>query len=201
MYITRGVRFASVARLEKKHLLSNLAINTLSLCVIGFELMSLLANEKTTTMRILFPVATIIAPVFIIILSAHENSKRYLVHTERMKKSSQLISELLAHINYLNYTKTLTDEVLREIQIKYDNILSEFSSNHDDNVDYGYFRALHPNPFLERNNSLKRKISLQLRGRIPYYFNIWFIPIASIFFPLSLLIMSIFIFLNPCSNP
>lgn len=190
MAITRGVRFESEGRLQKKHLLSVLAVNVLSLCVIGFELISILVKTKTHTMELLFPVATIIAPVFIIVLAAHENAKRYLVHAERMNRSAQRISILHSELTFRNHTKTLTDDELNKIRTDYDAVLNDASSHHED-VDYKYYQSLHPKLFLEGDYSYFQLIKLYLGGRIPYHFNVWFVPIAAMLLPVGLLGASI----------
>ena len=199
MWITRGVRFVSEDRLKKKHLLSVLAINILSLCVIGLEIISILVKTKTHTMEILFPIAAIVAPVFIIVLSAHENAKRYLVYAERMHRSAQVISNLYSDLEFINHTNGLTDEVLNKLREDYNSALNDTSA-HQDDVDYKYFQSLHPKPFLEHDDNflqqLLRQLNLHIRGRIPYYFNVWFLPIIVTILPLGILLLSIWLLIN-----
>jgi hypothetical protein len=184
--ITSGVRFESNARFGRKHHVSTLAISVLSLCVIAAELLSLLIKTKTPIMELLFPIATIIAPIFIIILASHETAKQYLVHAERMHRSAQHIQELHSKLEFLRQTSKLTDDELDKIRHEYETVLHDFSSDHN-NIDYFFFQALHPRMFTERDNSWLRRINLQIRGRTPYYFDLWAIPVLFILLPLALL--------------
>src|ERR1044072_7304290 len=84
MDITKGIRFESHRRLVQRHVVSHLAISTLSIYVICIALLEVLVTKDTTLIHFLFPLATIIAPIFILVMEKHLAGEEYLVMADRM---------------------------------------------------------------------------------------------------------------------
>lgn len=188
MLITSGVRFLSEERYKRKHLHSVFAVNILSLCVICFELMSILVEEKTRTMNILFPIGTIVAPVFIIILASHENAKMYLVIAERMRRSAQAISKLAHDFEYKRHINGLESDIFN-IHEEYEEVIKDSLTNHDD-VDYKYYIQRHPKLFPEVNISYCDKIYVYMR----YNLDGWLVVITIV--PLFIVLWSVILLIK-----
>lgn len=186
LWITKGIRFEANRRLEKQHEATHLAISTLSvyvICVALFELLlkSASATHATTpSAHLLFPLATIAAPIFILVLEKHTAGKQYLVKADRMQRSALKIQALHSELHYDVATGTLTAAGLQKIRVEYEAILQDFTADHD-NIDYLYFQALHPYMFGELTpyQAWRRKV----RGRLLHHVDVWAVPAFLIIVP------------------
>lgn len=190
MDITKGVRFDSHRRLQQRHAVSHLAISTLSVYVICVALLELLVTTQrgqlTELMHYLFPLATIIAPIFILVMEKHLAGEQYLVMADRMERSAQKIQQLHSRLHYQVAGGSLTWEKLNEAREEYEEILYDFAGNHD-NIDYFYFRSLHPEKFEPRKgwNAIRQHI----RGRGLHLVNVWGVPLFLIVVPGSMIVL------------
>lgn len=192
LWNTKGIRFAAENRLEMKSRASTLAISILSMYVIGVTVLEVLvpAERETALTVILLPLATIIAPVFIMALSEYESAKQYLVRGERMHRTAQAVQEYHSRLEFLRSTGSLTQANVDQIRQSYEAVLRDFSSNHD-TVDYHYFQSLHVDRFMEFEKSLWRRFKLTLRGRIAHYVDVWSVPLLLVLIPGALLLVAI----------
>lgn len=191
LWITKGIRFESNRRLVKQHEATHLAISTLSVYVIWSALLELLvktidpAAAHTKAVEYLFPLATIAAPVFILVLEKHTAGKHYLVKAERMERSALKIQALHSELEFHVAHGTATPDQVERARSEYELIMRDFTQNHD-NIDYLYFMALHPERFGDESgfSLFKRRV----RGRIAHYVDVWGVPAALIVVPGALII-------------
>jgi hypothetical protein len=173
LWVTKGIRFDSSRRYETKQRASNLAISILSVYVIAFALIELIAKSVASDTAKLFPLITIIAPVLILVLSQHESQKGYLVQAERMYKSAQQIEKLHSQLELALACGSPTVDELDRIRATYEEIIHDSFVNHD-NVDYFFFQALHPRVF--KAPSYWGGLRMRFRGRVLHMWDVWGMP-------------------------
>jgi hypothetical protein len=202
LWITKGTRFEANRRLERQHAASHLAISTLSVYVICAALLELLFNSSPVdaidavhrgTLHFLFPLATIAAPIFILVLEKHMVGKHYLVKADRMERSALKIQELHSELRFAAASGTATIDLLNRIREDYESVMQDFTANHD-NIDYLYFQTLQTERFPAR--STWHYFRTQVRGRMLHYGDVWFVPISLIVLPGSLIGYAIVILLS-----
>jgi hypothetical protein len=206
LWITKGTRFEANRRLERQHAASHLAISTLSVYVICAALLELLVKSAPMgghtgsaviahggALHFLFPLATIAAPIFILVLEKHTAGKHYLVKADRMERSALKIQELHSELRFAAASGTATTELLNRIREDYEAVMQDFTANHD-NIDYLYFQTLQPDKFPEKTKF--RYVRQQIRGRVLHYFDVWFVPASLIVLPGALIGYSIFLLLS-----
>ncbi len=182
LWITKGIRFESSRRLKQKDRASTLGVSILSAYVVCVTLLEVLVKDKTPTMGVLFPITTIMAPVFTLVLAWYEAGKQYLVRAERMYRSAQQIQRLSPCLELLRASGNVTEGSLKTISDAYQDILEEAAADHE-NVDYYYFQALHPSKFLEKHRGFWRQFELEVRGRVLHLADVWGLPLAVILMP------------------
>ena len=188
LWITKGIRYASANRLELKDRLASLAVATLSIYVITSSLIELLlrcSNQSTD----LFPLLTIIAPVFILVISQYETAKRYLVRAQRMHRSAQEIEHMHNCLKLSLARGESLSEVLENIQNKYEQILRDSSANHNE-ADYARFKSLHPGAY--ETDKIMKWIDVYIRGRLVYWYDVFFWPALLTLVPGLILIKLIY---------
>lgn len=179
LWTTKGVRFESNRRLTKKNEVSLFSISILSIYTIGMSLMQISSMSNLSSVKNL-SIATIIASVFIIVLSNLEASKNYCTRAERALKCGQEVSEIYIQLMNHKAAGTATPEVLSAAMRHYNRILKDFSDNHS-NVDYLYFAATHPYKFNNKWYSI-------LWHKFLYYWDIYGFPFILLCVPVVLLI-------------
>gem|GEM_PF-4045466 len=163
----------------------------LSVYVICITVIDLIYRERLhTTYPLLIPLATVVAPIFILIIEAHEGSKHHLVTAERMHRSAQRIQVLHALVEELIAKEAATAEALGAISRDYQDILCDFSEHHE-NVDYFYVQALYPDVFGATH--WRAVARLKIRGLILRGINIWMFPGILIVVPGILLFLMIYL--------
>jgi hypothetical protein len=88
----------------------------------------------------------IVAPVLILVLEAHEGSKRHLVRADRMHRSAQQIQVVHDRLERAIKLGNVTHDLLDKIDETYQAILLEYSE-HQDDIDYDVVRAHYPQRF------------------------------------------------------
>jgi len=172
MFITKTVRFEASRRLEKMHATSRLATSMLSFYVICITVIELLFKQRGHTDNLLLPLATIAAPVFILIIEAHEADKRYLVKADHMHRSAQTIHRLHSGLELMIVEAKLSLETMIRFNNEYQEILREFPQHHE-NVDYFYSRWLYREEFAE---SSVGRLATFMRGPILRLVYVWLLP-------------------------
>ena len=135
---TKGLRFAAHRRLLKKHHLSVLSVSMLSLYVIAASLMPTFIGPLPGKSTNMLAFATIIASIFIIVLSHVAAGQNYYARAERMLKCAQKISELYYELEQRFLSNSLNETLLEKMRNTYAAILSDYSENHDD-IDFLYY--------------------------------------------------------------
>jgi hypothetical protein len=135
---TKGSRFAAHRRLLKKHHLSTLSVSMLSLYVIAASLMPVFLGPLPGKSNSVLAFATIIASIFIIVLSHVAAAQNYYVRAERMLKCAQKISELSYELEQRVSSSSLNEAFIEKTRNLYAAILNDYSENHDD-VDFLYY--------------------------------------------------------------
>ena len=177
IWITKGVRFEGARRLETKQRASDLTISLLSVYVIAFTLLQLLARDASTgTLTTLFPLVTIIAPILILVLSQHESGKQYRVFADRMLHSAHQIEALYSHLEYLMAFEASPDsKPLDEIRTKYEEIMRD-TALVQDQIDYQYYQSLHPDKF--RTYTWWKSLRRHVYGRVRRFVDVWAVLIV-----------------------
>jgi len=188
LWTTKGVRFESSRRLEKMHALSGVTTAILSVYVIAVTVLQLVTRQETTAMRYLFPLVTIVAPVFILVLEAYEGGKQYRVRADRMHMSAHRVQALHADLQLAAASGAVPLPELSRVNHEYQEILRDFTAQHD-NVDYFYFRSLNLKDFSPA--SPYEAFRWKMKGRLFHYTKIGMLPFTLIVAPGSLLAVAI----------
>jgi hypothetical protein len=188
VWVTRGVRFEANRRLEKSHEVSHIAISVLSVYVICIALLELLIHDRSGAIYYLFPLATIVAPIFILVMEKHLAGEQHLVRAERMERSAQRLQRLHGKLDFLIACNDHSAANLEVVRKAYDQILHEFPVSHD-YVDYLYFQTLNPAKFVIESGF--RGFLCRFRGRAYRYIGIWGIPLFLIVVPALMIAFAI----------
>jgi hypothetical protein len=150
MWITKGSRFTAHRRLKMAQLASTFIQVMLSILVIFATMLPLVYKDKVPgTDQAFISISTMVLSVFIVTLSVLESSKEFSVRAERMLRSGQKISELYNELQgsfrkHQANAGTIEQHFnsIAEVTKKYEQVISDFSENHDD-IDYLYFVHVH----------------------------------------------------------
>jgi hypothetical protein len=137
-YFTKGSRFAAHRRLLKKHHLSVLSVSMLSIYVIAASLLPIFLGPLPGKSTNMLTLATVIASIFIIVLSLITAGQNYYTRAERMLKCAQKISELYYELEQSILCNSLNDAFIERMRGTYAAILNDYSENHDD-IDFLYY--------------------------------------------------------------
>jgi hypothetical protein len=191
LWRTKSVRFESSRRLVKRDAVSRLSVAMLSVYVICIVVIDLVYHKRLeSTYPLLIPLATVVAPIFILVIEAHEGGKHYRVTAERMHRSAQRIQVLHAKLEDLVSRSNISSDAVGAISTEYQQILCDFSEHHE-NVDYFYVQAL--NPFDFEPESRARRLRLKIRGIVLRWVDIWALPTFLILVPGTFIISVIVI--------
>lgn len=196
LWVTAGIRFDSNRCLEKKQVASDFAISVLSIYVVAVTVLEALVNiyigkpstpEPNISQWLLFPLTTIIAPIFILVFHHSISGKKYLVNAEVMLRSANLISRLKHRLERLVATAEINPDELKKIIYRYEEVIAKYPENHED-IDFYYFQAKNLAVF-ERTGFFQ--FLRACSHRIRYCCDIWGVPVMLVGIPLPFIFFTI----------
>jgi hypothetical protein len=188
LYFTKGSRFAAHRRLLKKSHISGLSVSMLSLYVIAASLLPIFLGPLPGKSANMLALATVIASVFIIVLSHITAGQNYYTRAERMLKCAQKISKIYYEFEQSILCNSLNCEFMDGIREKYAAILNDYSENNDD-IDFLYYSTNLST--IDIPTQFWPKLWRFIRGRyytIIYYLDISFFHLLLIAIPPILII-------------
>ncbi len=142
MWVTKGARYNTYRRCKTKSLWSILSIAILSIYVIGLRLAPYFLVFNVKYLNIL-AFTTLLASLFILVLSLLEASKNYQLRAERLYNCANEITNVyndLLQLAPYNEENGHTPEQIQKISKRYASILRRYQENHDV-IDFELFKA------------------------------------------------------------
>ena len=148
MWSTYGASYRAAKRLKRKDHLSIIAISFLSTYVIVLNLLQIYPFLPTTDYeRTLYSFISIVASLFIIVLTLLETGQNYQLRSERLRNRAREIKILHNELQEIGLRALQDkDQAIHDLSIKYNELLRSGPENHDD-IDYRSFKAMNRHIF------------------------------------------------------
>jgi hypothetical protein len=135
--ITKSAQFAAAKRIEKLSIVSVVAISVIATLSIGIGAISIIFSDRLDADYIkILGVASILVSIYIIFISVLVASRAYDRKSFLLAASARRISEVINDINCIA-EKDYTIQSVKKFHRRYNQILSDFESDHDD-IDFRF---------------------------------------------------------------
>jgi hypothetical protein len=185
--MTKGIRYLMYFRLEKKDRLASIMVAVLSFLAIASSLIEWHIRSEHNTMEGLdrYTLLTILASIFILVVSQYEYGKGYRVRAQIFLHSALDIENLQKRLQSLIDSKALTFDELNNLNEKYIVLLHKTPAPHEP-VDYAHFKYCHPRSYPTKydTNTIGKWIYIHIYGRLLYFKDVYLYPILMVLAPM-----------------
>lgn len=144
---TRGARFNAHRRMRLNNLYSTLSVTFLTVSIIAMNLCIFLPENQAK--GTLVTILTIGLSVFVLAISQVIATREYGLRAINFHKCGCELSALLDELNILKIRKTVSEDKLKQLYEKYENILMKYDNNHSE-IDVKRFKSQYPEYPLSR---------------------------------------------------